>query len=232
MSSLYRTSLPAGRTAAKLAAVAAGLVVLHIVAMQLFINDELEFTNTWTLEYWHIAMFDLDEEEGFGTWFSALLLLFVGRLLLAAASSSRTASDGLRPWWIVLAVGFHVLSIDEVAGMHEYVNSVLEEASENAVWTDVALVGLGAVALAYLPFLVRVRRRSAVLFVVAGLLYVGGAVGVERWTGSDVNSLSYNMWTAFEEGLEMAGAIAMIYAVLDHLRSEKGRELHLELSRT
>jgi len=57
-----------------------------------------------------------------------------------------------------------------------------------------------------------------VLFVVAGLIYGGGAVGVEHYTDSEVNSLHYNMWTALEEGMEMYGVIVLIYAVLDFMR--------------
>ena len=232
MKSLCQTRISPGRTALGLATVAAGLIVAHVVAMQLFFNDGLELTNTWRLEYWHVAMLDLDEEEAFGTWFSAVLLLYTGRLLLLEAAAAKAARDGTRLWWFVLACGFHFLSIDEVAGMHEYLNSMLGEHADGAKWTDVAIVGLGAVVLGFLPFLFRVPRRTAALFVVAGLVYAGGAVGVERWTGSDVDSLSYNMWTAFEEGLEMAGVILMIYAVLDHLRGGAPHALQVDVSRT
>ena len=40
----------------------------------------------------------------------------------------------------------------------------------------------------------------------------GGAVGVEHFTDSDLNSLHYNMWTALEEGMEMTGVIVFMYA--------------------
>ena len=35
-------------------------------------------------EYWQIAIFDLDEEESFGTWFSAAILLFAALLLISS----------------------------------------------------------------------------------------------------------------------------------------------------
>jgi len=232
MKSLTIIPLPAGRTALKLAAIAGALIVLHVVAMRLYFNDDVSLPGSWRLRYWHIAMLDLDEEESFGTWFSAIILLLTGRLLLAHAATVRRAGARWYAWWLVLAIGFHFLSIDEVAGMHEYLNSVLEETSTDSAWTDVALGGLGLVAVAYLPFLVGLRRRTAVLFVIAGLIYAGGAVGVERWTGDDVKSLSYNMWTTLEEGMEMVGVIVMIYAVLDHMRGTQGTELRLDLLRS
>ena len=52
---------------------------------------------------------------------------------------------------------------------------------------------------------------------VAGIIYVGGAVGVEHYSGADLNSLRYNMLTALEEGLEMTGVILAIYTTLDFI---------------
>jgi len=177
-------------------------------------------------------MLDLDKEEGFGTWFSAAILLFTGQLLLLHAAAVRKSSDRWFPWWLVLGLGFVFLSVDEVAGMHEYLNTFLDETSDISGWTDVALGGMALVGLAFLPFLWALRRRTAALFVIAGCISPGGAVGVERWTGDDVDSLGYNMWTTLEEGMEMGGVIAMIYAVLDHMRAIAGGDLRLDLLRS
>ncbi len=232
MKSLISVPLPAGRTSLKLAAIAGVLLLLHVVSMQLYFNDDLAFTNSWRLRYWHVSMLDLDKEEGFGTWFSAAILLFTGQLLLLHAAAVRKSTDRWFPWWLVLGLGFVFLSVDEVAGMHEYLNTFLDETSDISGWTDVALGGMALVGLAFLPFLWALRRRTAVLFVIAGCIYLGGAVGVERWTGEDVDSLGYNMWTTLEEGMEMGGVIAMIYAVLDHMRAIAGGDLRLDLLRS
>ena len=125
MKALTSIHLPAGRTALKLAAVAGCLVVLHVVAMQIYFNEDLGFSDSGRLQYWHVSALDLDEEESFGTWFSAVTLLMTGQLLLLHAATVRQAGDRWYPWWLVLALGFHFLSIDEVAGMHELLNTVL-----------------------------------------------------------------------------------------------------------
>ena len=100
---------------------------------------------------------------------------------------------------------------------------LLHNLSDTTFW----IVGL--VGLSYIPFLWQYRWRAAGLFLLAGAIYVGGAVGVEHWTGSDVNSLHYNMWTTLEEGMEMAGVIVFIYALLDFMPGAD-RTLRLELS--
>ena len=204
-----------GRMAASLAAGAGLLIVLHLLAMQGFFNDGLGLRRRFDLDYWHVAMLDLDEEESFGTWFSSILLLLSGILSLAVAKAGPAREAHARRWWQVLGVGFLVLSVDEVAGMHEFLNTLMGDTP----WTYVGFPILALVALAFCPFLWRLRWRTALILLLAGAIYGGGAVGVEHWTGSDVNSLGYNMWTALEEGMEMAGVILFIYGVLDYVRS-------------
>jgi len=56
---------------------------------------------------------------------------------------------------------------------------------------------------------------------VAGVIYASGAIGIERYSGDDVNTLGYNMLTALEEGLEMFGVILVIYTLLDFIRDSE-----------
>ena len=232
MSTLYSSTLAPGRTARVLSSAAVALVVAHVAAMLFYLLDAFGLRSSGRLTYAHVAMLDLDQEAGFGTWFSALMLLAVGQLLLVQTAVSRRAADGLWRWWGVLAVGFHVLSIDEVAGMHEYLNTFLKRGEDPAVWTEFAWIFVVVSGAAYLPFLGRLPRRTARLFVVAGLVYTGGAVGIEHVSPDDVNSLSYNLWTAVEEALEMAGVIVMTYAVIDHVRDSDRSQLRVDVVRT
>jgi hypothetical protein len=193
-----------------LARIAAGLAVAHVIVMFLYYRESIG-VDDWV----HGAFFDLDEEESFGTWFSAVILLYAGRLLLGRARSAKGEGDPYHPMWFVLAIGFHLLSIDEVVGMHEYVNTV----SEDIRWTTFAAVIVALLGLAYLPFLSALPSRIRLLFIVAAVVYVGGAVGVERatdWYDAHdlLDTLAYNLWTAVEETMEMTGAIVFIYALL------------------
>ena len=57
----------------------------------------------------------------------------------------------------------------------------------------------------------------------AGALFLGGAMGVEFWTESYaeaklLKTLEYNLTTALEEGMEMLGIIIFITGVLGYLR--------------
>ena len=179
---------------------AAALVGIHAAAVTLWTSG--------LVEWWHIGILDLDNEESIGTWFSSLILLYAGRLLLKRAEGV----DRVR--WMVLAVGFHFLSLDEVAGFHEYLNSVVTEVS----WAVLAIPLVGAIGVYMIPLLKRIERAEAVQFVVAGAVYVGGAVGVELATepfidADGLNTLAYNLTTALEEGMEMGGVLLFIRAL-------------------
>ncbi len=52
-----------------------------------------------------------------------------------------------------------------------------------------------------------------------GILYLGGAIGVERatevyTTKAELNSLPYHLWNGLEEGLEMAGILVFLGALV------------------
>lgn len=218
-------ALRAERVALTLGAVAAVLVVVHVLAMQANFNPALGLKERFGFHYWQLSFFDLDEEESFGTWFSSGILLAAAVLLLHQARVLRAQREAWHAWWLVLGIGFCVMSVDEVAGMHEFVNSMMEDTP----WTVIGFPILVLGGLAYLPFLWHHRWRTGLLFLLAGAIYGGGAVGVEHFTDSDVNSLHYNMWTALEEGMEMMGVILLIYAVLDNMRRTPDQAVRIDV---
>jgi hypothetical protein len=218
-------SFRAERVALALVAVMALLVVVHILAMQANFNPAWGLKERFGFHYWQLAFFDLDEEESFGTWFSSGILMASALLLVHHARVLRGRGEAWSAWWLVLGIGFCVLSMDEVAGMHEYMNTMMEDTP----WTVVGFPIFVVVALAYLPFLWQHRWRTGLLFMLAGAVYGGGAVGVEHFTDSEVNSLHYNMWTALEEGMEMLGVIILIYTILDHISGSPDREIRVDV---
>ena len=218
-------SLHPERVALALMAVLAILIVVHVLAMQANFNTTLGLKEKYGFHYWQLAFFDLDEEEGFGTWFNSGLLLVAAILSLLRARMQVGQQGSWRMWWLVLGTGLCILSVDEIAGMHEWVNTMLEDTP----WTVFGFALFMLVAAAYLPFLWHHRWRTGLLFILAGGIYGGGAVGVEHFTDSEVNSLHYNMWTALEEGMEMLGVIVLIYALLDQMRKVPGQVLRVEV---
>jgi hypothetical protein len=209
-------NLDARRTGRFLVTVMLVLLAAHVLAMQANFNDGLGLKEALGFEYWQVAIFDLDEEESFGTWFSSANLLFASLLFFYQARLRRRQLDRMHYWWFALGIGFCLMSVDEVVGMHELINTIFDE----SVWAGLSLGLVAGAFLGFIPFLWHYRWRTSGLFIFAGILFTGGAVGVEQLSGSDVNSLQYNMLTCLEEGLEMSGVILAIYTVLQLMGAE------------
>lgn len=101
------------------------------------------------------------------------------------------------------------------------------------MWYLVYIPVVVVVAAAYVPFLRALPRRTAGLFVAAGALFIGGAIGVELYEafliGGGASQVTVLLSRAVEETAEMSGVVLFIYALLDHLRA-LGARVHVRAS--
>jgi len=219
----YRITLSTRRITIALATVAATLVALHIATWVVYLNtDVLDHQAHWA------SLFDLDTETGIGTWFSSAMLLAASGVTMVLAAARR--SVGLRwsiGWWII-GVALMAASFDEVAAVHESLNSDPTIRLYIGHWTAAGAAFSIVFGILLMPFLWSLPDRTRWLLILSAVVYLAGALGVEYATlgyerEGNLNSLAYNLWNAPEEGLEMAGVIIYLYAVLDHMRGKGGR---------
>lgn len=166
-------------------------------------------------------LFDVDQENNLPTWYSEFLLLTGFAFLWLCTSQKRAQGDRWSGHWVALTVGFLLMSVDEVAGVHETINSVIV-----MTWAIPAGIMALAIAAAFVPFLLHLPTDTAVRFVLAGGAYLAGAVGIEIVGNSLVgqqlsDTLAYKMTTFAEEGLEMFGVILFLHALLRYMRGSK-----------
>lgn len=157
--------------------------------------------------------------------------MLTAALTLLLATDKWRHRDRWRNHWMLLGWGFLLLSLDEMAGLHESLNVVTE-----ASWALYALPLILVLAIVFLRFLYFLPTRTASLFVLSGLIFLGGAVGVELYTepfldNDALNTLAYNLWTPVEEGLEMFGVILYQYALLNYMTKDKGLLCRITLGR-
>jgi len=210
----YRLRLPRTPITAFLVFLVSVLVVNHVVMQAAHYQ--------WQRGHWLLRdAFDLDGEENFPTWYSSMSLFACALLLYVIGEGKSRVQDRFSRHWYVLAIGFLTMSLDEVAGLHETLNTI-----SPVSWTVPGAVLVGVLGLAYVPFLRHLPARTRRRFIVAGIVYVGGAVGVEHATrlwlehGHAIDSLAYNLWVAVEEGMEMAGIVMFIDAQLQYLQTD------------
>ncbi|QSX77691.1 hypothetical protein [Agrilutibacter solisilvae] len=187
-----------------------------------------------------LAWVTLDGEHNIPALFSTLLLLAAALLLALVARLARDAKAGDVSKWVLLALGFFFMGIDESMSVHERLIDPMRNLLGGRelgifffAWVVPAIVLVGGLALYFLPFVFRLPRTTAVAFVASGALYLGGALGVELVEGwwreghGHVNVM-YHVLVTLEESLEMAGVIFFIRALLGHIATCFG-DLHLHL---
>jgi len=172
---------------------------------------------------------DLSEEANLPTWFSALLWQVAALLAFFIANRHRTGGWPYRAYWIGMVPLFLFLSLDEAGKVHEAIGDVIGRNSESTGWREytyswvlfgMALVTL--VGLAYMRLLVKLRRPFAVLLILSAAIFLLGAVVVESISASahkgSIDRLPFGQtWArmiAWEETLEMLGAILLIHTLL------------------
>jgi len=177
-----------------------------------------------------MAFINVTWEQNLPSWFSTLLLAFVAVLLAVNAAITFRRGDRFRWQWAILTAGFTAMSLDEATSLHERLNGMLArfhllEAQLNYPWVIVALPFVVVLGLMFLKFVIHLPPASRRGFVLAGLIYVGGAVIVETiWSAVvlhvDRGSPISQLLRTVEETMEMGGASLFIVVLLRHIARE------------
>jgi hypothetical protein len=176
---------------------------------------------------WRVVhLFNLDVEGTIASWYSSCALLGAAGVLGLIAHAERERASRDWRYWAGLAVIFVALSADEAASIHELAIRPMRRALNLSGLLAFGWVIPGAafVAIAgaiFLRFLLRLPLSTRRLFVIAGGLYVGGALGFEMLGGLLWTKYGMGLATALEavaeEALEMAGIVVFLHALLQHL---------------
>ena len=132
--------------------------------------------------------------------------------------------------WLILGAVFCFLAVDEFAAIHERLIHPVRKGLQVGGYLYFAWIipyAAGVIVLAALVIipLWRLGLRYRILFGVAGLLFLGGSVGIEMLGGNNYDAnhkqvdLTYRLYQTAEESLEFTGLIVLIYTLLDLIRS-------------
>ena len=178
--------------------------------------------------------FNLVKENNIPTWYSSSALLLSAVLLGMIGLVNKREDNLYTLHWFGLAAIFLFLSIDEAASLHEKLGFELLNPMLKSIgyfhgfgyfpWVIAGATFTLIVALAYLRFLAALPSQTGSLFLIAGTLFVGGALGMEMLEARYIYYYSeadftYYMFVAVEECLEMLGVVLFLYALLLHLGS-------------
>lgn len=179
-----------------------------------------------------LPLLSLSVEGNLPTWYSSLLLAGCGLLLLFIGAGVRQAGGGFVRRWRLLGVIFLYMSLDEAVELHEHLGELVElHGVLYFSWVVPAGLFVLALGLAYLPFLKHLPAHTRRRFLLAGTIYVGGALVLELPLGywaerAGRDNLIYGLLDWVEESMEIGGLSLFLIALLGYLREQLG-ELRL-----
>jgi len=169
---------------------------------------------------------DLDGEVNLPTFYSSFLLL-ASALLLGIISWLKERRSRYRGSWIALSAIFFYLAVDESTKLHELLTKPIRDGLHTGgiflyAWVIVAVPLLIILGILLLPFILNLPRKTKRFFLLAAVLYVGGALGFEMISGGfisqfGIDNIFYLFLSTVEETLEIIGLTVFIYALLDYI---------------
>ena len=184
-----------------------------------------------------IEFFGLSYEENLPTWFVSILLAGCASVLSLIALGTRRAGGRFVGHWWGLAAAFAYISLDEVVQLHEEMSDWFDCGGVLYFsWVIPAGIVVAVLGLVYLRFLGHLPAHFRNRFVLAGCLYVGGALGTELllgyWTEyAGRSNFVYAMIDLVQESMELTGVSVFFYSLVEYLFRPTGR-LQVELVRS
>lgn len=183
--------------------------------------------------------FDFDREANFPSLYSALTLGFSSYLLAIIATVKKARKAKYNKHWKALSLIFLYIAIDELCSIHELLIPILQNTTNARgflyfAWIVPAFFLLIVFLLIFRKFILNLPSQTKNMFILAGFIYVAGALGMESVGGyiADTygfDTFAYGMASRLEELLEMFGILIFINQLLHYIQSQI-TELHFSLS--
>ncbi|TAI47994.1 hypothetical protein [Flagellimonas allohymeniacidonis] len=197
------------------------LLVFNVISLAVSLNTDDSLIKKAA------SLFDLNSEDNLPTLY-ATLSLFLSAFLLFYIAQSSSNPKSKKNLWLLLCFIFIFLGFDEMFSFHEVLMELIRSHFEVGGYLYFAWVipyGIAVIVLGvlYLPFLLNLPKKIRLLFVLSGLIFVFGALGIELFEGKhyEVNGEDFRfaVFYTIEEVLEMLGIALFIYSLLIYISS-------------
>jgi len=180
-----------------------------------------------------IEMVDFDYEANLPSFYSSAAILFCAALLWLISAYKRKQRLPFRFHWLGLAIIFSLLGLDEAISIHEELGDLTEHFELfdahgylYFAWVVPYGIALTLFVLSYLKFVLALPGSTRLLFVVSGVLFVTGAMGIELISANeaDLNGTDTILYSALytaEELCEMIGIVIFSYALMRYIENER-----------
>lgn len=191
----------------------------------------------WKTGHWGLwgltTLVNMDGDANLPTWFN-MFLLVLAAWLCEVVRCQPSQDQKAKFHWGFLAVVFFLMSVDEVACVHEAIGRAVTDRFEThglfyyGFVIPGAILALGVFVFS-LRFLNSLPRKIAAGMVLSGFLYILGAAGIEAVSGAfaevhGTHHIIYKLLADVEELLEMGALILLLNVLFGHLRSITGKK--------
>src|SRR5690606_29623633 len=172
-----------------------------------------------------INLFDMDTEGNVSSFYSSLALLCSSILLYLIALFNK--KSGLKSFhWTLLSSVFLYLALDEILELHEHLVRLTESfLNLSGYGTSYWIIPIGIIGIilfiVLFKFLRELPKTTLRQFILAGFVFISGAVGMEILGGMHEEihwreNATYVFLYTVEEILEMVGIVLFIYALTSY----------------
>jgi hypothetical protein len=204
--------------------------VFGIIIIAYFISQVVKFQTSIGFNYGLVPKFDMNAKTSVPGYYTSVLLLATSVLLVTIARLKNQENDKFVRHWLALGIIFLLLSIDGLVGFHNIISIPIrslfgQEGIFYFGWVIPAIFFVVIFAMFYIKFLLSLASRYRLMFATAGVIYIGGALGMELIGGLYLyghghDNLAYSMIVMVEESLEIAGVIIFVQALLGFLTNQ------------
>lgn len=199
------------------------LSVASLTANYLKFHSETFFSKVF------FRLFDVNTEVNLPSLYSTIALLACALILFLIhyIENGKWVRFG---YWSLLGMVFLFLAIDENISLHEKIIGPIRSQFNLAgvlyyAWIVPYFLAVSLLGLYYIPFLLKLPLKVLYHFILAFLLFMGGAVGMEMLGGRH-NSLygqdaTLVLYYSIEEFLEMLGVAVFIKGLLLYILDSK-----------
>ena len=170
------------------------------------------------------SLFFLDGEGNVPAIFSTWLFL-ISAILFLIVWKAAGLNGNSQKIWLILALVFVFLALDESISIHERLIDPLRQALHATgifyyAWIIPYGIGVVLLAIIAIPVFWRMQKRIRFFFGLSAAIYLFAAIGMEMISGhylvrmNEIKDIVWILMMTLEESLEMVGLIILVYALL------------------
>ena len=198
-------------------------IVTVVIALGLFAYVLTKLTGHGNM-LGFLRLLDVGSEQSIPTYVSVINLLLASILIFIIYGYEKTNKQNGAGYWLFLSILFLYLSVDESASIHENFGNVhgflvrkeiISPILSTHTWLPFGVFFVFVVSIALLPFVSKLPADTRRYFLIAGCVFVTGAIGFEYLAAllREADIAESRKHTAglvqllFEEGFEMYGVV-------------------------